>query len=63
MLSISSASETPTDKSFKITGVLQITLSANASCSTTYYQTLFTVEKNLTRGRANLAPRGGSLVT
>ncbi|KAG7121688.1 hypothetical protein HYQ45_014380 [Verticillium longisporum] len=29
------ASETPTNKSFEVTGVLQITLSANASCSTT----------------------------
>ncbi|KAM0591679.1 hypothetical protein ACHAPN_007160 [Verticillium nonalfalfae] len=56
------ASETPTNKSFEVTGVLQITLSANASCSTTYYQTLFTVEKNVTTGRANLAPQGGSLV-
>ncbi|KAK2684648.1 hypothetical protein QWA68_016147 [Fusarium oxysporum] len=63
------ASETPTNKSFEVTGVLQITLSANASCSTTYangatqsYQTLFTVEKNLTTGRANLAPQGGSLI-
>ncbi|KAH8658611.1 hypothetical protein BGZ61DRAFT_540533 [Ilyonectria robusta] len=56
------ASETPTNKSFEVTGVLQITLSANKSCSTTYYQTLFTVEKNLTTGRANLAPQGGSLI-
>ncbi|KAH7006780.1 hypothetical protein EDB80DRAFT_577942 [Ilyonectria destructans] len=56
------ASETPTNKSFEVTGVLQITLSANASCSTTYYQTLFTVGKNLTTGRANLAPQGGSLI-
>ncbi|KAH7230165.1 uncharacterized protein BKA55DRAFT_526390 [Fusarium redolens] len=56
------ASETPTNKSFEVTGVLQITLSANASCSTTYYQTLFTVEKNLTTGRANLAPQGSSLI-
>ncbi|KAH7245034.1 hypothetical protein BKA59DRAFT_454105 [Fusarium tricinctum] len=55
-------SETPTNKSFEVTGVLQITLPANASCSTTYYQTLFTVEKNLTTGRANLAPQGGSLI-
>ncbi|KAI6749290.1 hypothetical protein HG530_015129 [Fusarium avenaceum] len=56
-------SETPTNKSFEVTGVLQITISANSSCSTTYYQTLFTVKKDLTTGRANLTPQGGSLIT
>ncbi|KZL68038.1 hypothetical protein CT0861_04162 [Colletotrichum tofieldiae] len=56
------ASETPTNKSFEVAGVLEITLSGNASCSTTYFQTLFTVEKNLATGEANLAPQGGSLV-
>ncbi|KAM6509444.1 hypothetical protein FALCPG4_017099 [Fusarium falciforme] len=56
------ASETPTNKSFEVTGVLQITLPANASCSTTYYQTLFTIDKNLNTGRANLTPQGDSLI-
>ncbi|KZL75392.1 hypothetical protein CT0861_04375 [Colletotrichum tofieldiae] len=63
------ASETPTNKSFVVSGVLEITLPQvfhdirdRADDANPSFQTLFTVEKNLTTGRANLAPQGGSLL-
>ncbi|KAK2735146.1 hypothetical protein CKAH01_07930 [Colletotrichum kahawae] len=56
------ASETPANKTYEVAGVLEITRPANTSCSTTYFQTYFTVQKHLTTGKANLTPHGGSLI-
>ncbi|CCF34674.1 hypothetical protein CH063_06622 [Colletotrichum higginsianum] len=51
--------ETPTNKSFVVSGVLQLT---NGTCATTYFQTLFTVEKDPTTGQADLESHGGRIL-
>ncbi|KAH7374481.1 hypothetical protein B0T11DRAFT_322619 [Plectosphaerella cucumerina] len=57
------AEDTPTEKTYHLFGVMQTVIPAEGSCSTTYFQTLFTVAKNTTTGKAILEPQGGSLLT
>ncbi|KAI7776897.1 hypothetical protein LA080_004324 [Diaporthe eres] len=57
------AQETPYEKVFHVFGVMQSRIPADESCSTTYFQTLFTVAKNTTTNKAILAPQSGSLLT
>ncbi|KAH8587364.1 hypothetical protein B0O99DRAFT_601713 [Bisporella sp. PMI_857] len=54
------ASETATDKTFQLSGIMHAI--AGGNCSTTYFSTRFTVSKNTTTQISNLNPHSGSLI-
>ncbi|KAM5348952.1 hypothetical protein ACJ41O_008775 [Fusarium nematophilum] len=56
------AAESATEKTFHVFGVMQTVTTADGGCSTTYFQTLFTVAKRKCTDTANLSPQGGSLL-
>ncbi|KAG5655170.1 hypothetical protein KAF25_001943 [Fusarium avenaceum] len=56
------AKDSATEKTFHVYGVMQTVTTADGNCSTTYFQTLFTVAKDPVTHRANLTPQGGSLL-
>ncbi|KAH7159452.1 hypothetical protein B0J13DRAFT_616276 [Dactylonectria estremocensis] len=56
------ADESATEKTFHVYGVMQSVTTVDGNCSTTYFQTLFTVSKDPITHRANLTPQGGSLL-
>ncbi|KAL6915503.1 hypothetical protein FSHL1_006953 [Fusarium sambucinum] len=56
------ATESATKKTFHVYGVMQTVTTADGNCSTTYFQTLFTVAKDPVTHRANLTPQGRSLL-
>ncbi|KAH8652658.1 hypothetical protein BGZ60DRAFT_533521 [Tricladium varicosporioides] len=56
------SSEMPTEKSFQLSGVMQAISTADGNCSTTYFQTRFTVTKNSATGMPNLTPHSSSLL-
>ncbi|OAL55145.1 hypothetical protein IQ07DRAFT_582685 [Pyrenochaeta sp. DS3sAY3a] len=56
------ASESSTEKVYQVSGVLEITIPAGGNCTATYFQTLFTLEKNETTKVPNLIPQNGGLL-
>ncbi|KNG52753.1 hypothetical protein DDE82_008905 [Stemphylium lycopersici] len=56
------ASESSTEKVYQVSGVLETTTPVDGRCTSTYFQTLFTLEKNETTKAPNLVPQHGGLL-
>ncbi|KAH6625106.1 hypothetical protein C7974DRAFT_413642 [Boeremia exigua] len=56
------ASESSTEKVYQVSGVLEITTPAGGNCTQTYFQTLFTLEKNETTKVPNLSLQNSGLL-